>query len=353
MFAIEPRRPIGRRGTMLIRRIFTYAALTIVALAGLGGLWLGNLLPLRAGLATPERPSAKLLIASTAPRILFQTHAGNPADTEVEYQRYLKTQMVLMKTRFVFNSALQRDGISKSALVKSLADPIEWLEKNLEVSRLGDSELLEVSLPSRTGFSTKEQAWLINAVVGAYIDEVVNKDRQQMRHRQETLKKLLKDYSDMMKTRRDTIRKLATASHGQTISDREEYALSRLHLDLRTRAIDLTLERVKAEALLKWRRKSESRSSDQAQKEIAQLQDQLVVLEAQQKAIQHELELSVDQMQKTSDRERASDLDLTEYQDDLKQIQLAATKIGAALEELNVELQAPPRVTLVEKAEAD
>ena len=79
----------------------------------------------------------------------------------------------------------------------------------------------------------------------------------------------------------------------------------------------------------------------------------MTVLEAQQKAIHHELELSVDQMQKTIDRERASDLDLSDYQDDLKQIQLAADKIGTTLEELNVELQAPPRVTLVERAEVD
>ena len=143
------------------------------------------------------------------------------------------------------------------------------------------------------------------------------------------------------------------ASPSQTISDQEKYAISRLHLDLRTRAIDLTLERVKTEALLKWRRKSQTRSTEQSQKEIAQLEEQLTVLEAQQKAIQHELGLSVDQMQKTIDRDRAIDLDLSDYQDDLKQIQLAADKIGAAIEELNVELQAPPRILLVEEAEAE
>jgi hypothetical protein len=339
---------------MLIRRMFTYAALAIVALAGLGVIWVGNLLPLTAGLATPGTPKAKLQIASSPPRILFQVDAGNSADTEPQYQRYLKTQMGLMRSRFVMNTALQHDDISRLPLLKSQADPIDWLEKNLEVSNIADTELVEVSLPPRTGFSSKDQATVINAVVRAYIDEVVSKDRKQMLRRQETLKKLSREYSEMMNSRRDTIRKLAsTAAHSQTISDQEEYAVSRLHLDLRTRAIDITLERVKAEALLKLRRKSEARSSEQSRKEIAQLQVQLTVLEAQQNAIQHELELSVDQMQKTTDRERASDLDLSEYQDDLKQLQIAADKIGATLEELNVELQAPPRVMLVERAEAN
>ena len=82
-----------------------------------------------------------------------------------------------------------------------------------------------------------------------------------MLHRQETLKKLSKTYSEMMKTRRDTIRKLAmTAVSGQELSTPEKDAMSRLLLDLRTRAIDLKLERVEAEALLHWRRKSEARS---------------------------------------------------------------------------------------------
>ena len=118
------------------------------------------------------------------------------------------------------NAALQHGGISKLPLLKSQADPIDWLVKNLEVNRLGESEIVEVSLPPRTGFSGKEQATIINAVVGAYIEEVADKDRKQMLQRQETLKKLSKTYSEMMKTRRETIRHLAwTASPAQTISD--------------------------------------------------------------------------------------------------------------------------------------
>ena len=159
---------------MSIRRPFLFAALATIAFVGLGELWVGNLLPLKAGVAATGTPKARVLIASTPPRILNQSHAGDPADTEVEYQRYVKTQMALMKSRFVFNSALQHDGISSLPLLKSQADPIDWLEKSLEVTKLGESEILEVSLVPRTGFSSKEQATIVNAVVDAYIDEVVN-----------------------------------------------------------------------------------------------------------------------------------------------------------------------------------
>ena len=192
---------------MLIRRPYLFAALATVAFVGLRGLWTGNLLPLKAGLATPGTPKAKLRIASSQPRILYQSHARNSADTEVEYQRFVKTQMELMRSRFVMNAALQHDGISRLPLLKSQADPIDWLVKNVEVNRLGDSELVEVSLPP-TGLPGKEQATVINAVVSAYIDEVVNKDRRRMLQRHDTLKKLSKTYSEMLKTRRDTIRKL-------------------------------------------------------------------------------------------------------------------------------------------------
>ena len=80
-------------------------------------------------------------------------------------------------------------------MFKSEADPIDWLVKNLEVNRLGESEIVEVSLgPRRAGISSKDQATIINAVAGAYIDEVVNKERKQMLRRtrdaQETLKNL-------------------------------------------------------------------------------------------------------------------------------------------------------------------
>ena len=293
-----------------------------------------------------------MLIASTPPRILYQSHAGNPADTQVEYQRYVKTQMALMRSRLVMNTALQHGDISKSPLLKSQADPIEWLAKNLQVNREGESEIVEVSLPPGTSLSSKEQATIDNAVVDAYIDEVVNKDRKQMLQRLETLKSLSKSYQEMVKTRRDTIRKLAmTAGSDQDLSTPEKETMPRLFLDLRTRAIDLKLQRVEAEALLHSRTKIEAKSGDQAQKELAQLQDRLTVLEAQQKAVDHEIELLVAQMRKAFDR--AIDLDLSDYQEDLKQIQRAADKIGTTLEQLNVELPAPPRTTLVERAEAN
>ena len=40
---------------MSIRRPFLFAALATVAFVGLRGLWVGNLLPLKAGVAAPER----------------------------------------------------------------------------------------------------------------------------------------------------------------------------------------------------------------------------------------------------------------------------------------------------------
>ena len=141
------------------------------------------------------------------------------------------------------------------------------------------------------------------------------------------------------------------AGSDRDLSTPEKDAMPRLFLDLRTREVDLKLQWVEAEALLHSRTKVEAKSGDQSQKELAQLQDRLTVLVAQQKAVHHEIELLVAQMRKAFDR--ASDLDLSEYQDDLKQVQLAADKIGTALEELNVELQAQPRIMLLERAEGN
>jgi hypothetical protein len=252
------------------------------------------------------------------------------------------------------NSALHHDGISRLPLLKSQADPIEWLEKNLEVTRLGDSELLEVSLPSRTGLSTKEQASLINAVVSAYIDEVVDKDRKMMLQRQETLKILSKTYSDMMKARRDTIRKLASTdfpSAQVALWDTLRADLPRQYHDLEARNVELRMDRAEAEAMLLRRKQNEASSGEQGRKEIAQLEDRVAALDARRKVLDREVDLLAKKMRSAS--QRVELLDLADYEDDLKQIQLAADKIGAALEELNIELQAPPRVRLIEPAESD
>ena len=57
--------------------------------------------------------------------------------------------------------------------VMTKEDPGEWLREQLSVSFASGSEVLEIAL---SGDDPKTVAALVNAVTGAYLDEVVNVD---------------------------------------------------------------------------------------------------------------------------------------------------------------------------------
>jgi polysaccharide biosynthesis transport protein len=220
---------------MWTRKRFSLISLTLAIIAAAGGLLVWGLRPLRAAMEPDKRPKARLLIASSQPRVVFQTPENTSPDEELHYKRYLNTQMALSKSRFVFKAALGQDGISKLPAIRDMTDPIDWLQRNLIMERLGDSELVEVSLLPSNRLSSQDQATLINAVVRAYLDEVVNKEQRQRMARRDTLKKLSNTYADMIKSRRDTIRKLALkvgSDEGPSGSEKE--VLPRLYQDLRT-----------------------------------------------------------------------------------------------------------------------
>jgi uncharacterized protein involved in exopolysaccharide biosynthesis len=90
--------------------------------------------------------------------------------------RYLEnTPVAVIKSRPILLAALQRPGIADLNIVRSHADPAAWLEENLKVVFLGETDILRVSLD---GSEPKEQALLVNAVKDAYMEREVNGQRK-------------------------------------------------------------------------------------------------------------------------------------------------------------------------------
>jgi capsular exopolysaccharide synthesis family protein len=151
------------------------------------------------------RATATLVVRSDRPQIAFDSDvAHNSAE---DYRRYQKTQLGLLKSRRVINSALLQPGINQLRMVRDELYPIEWLQDNLQAQFAQDSELLEISLG---GDNPQEVAKLVNAVQTAFMDDIVNTDQRNRQNRHEQLRKLKQSYTEMMKTRRETLRKLAT-----------------------------------------------------------------------------------------------------------------------------------------------
>ena len=168
---------------------------------------------------------AVLLVAAQPPQVLFTT-----MDTkqQVDCSRYQKTQVAWIKSRVVLNAALQRPGIKQYKMVRERGDPVRWLQGNLDVNCVENSELLEISLQ---GESPDEVAGLVNAVKDAYLEEVVNIEHKRRQDRYGMLRKLKDQYVETLKSKRQGLKKLAEAvgsNDRETVALKQQFAIQHL-----------------------------------------------------------------------------------------------------------------------------
>jgi len=154
---------------------------------------------------------AQVLVRTTTPQIMFKTVDAEVERGFEEYQRFQKSQLIQLKSRFVINTALQQPGINELKMIREQARPAEWLVENLQASFLQGSEVLQISLD---GKSPEELARLVNAVTETYIEEVANGDLKRRVQRRELLKKLSNAKFAELKNRRDALRMLAEGRVG-------------------------------------------------------------------------------------------------------------------------------------------
>lgn len=330
------------------KRVNLILLTTLIALGG--GIFLWNLPRLRVAWGWAHRPTARLQVASHPGWVLFKTEESSSPNAAAGYRRFINTQIAFFNSREVVNSALQKPGISQLEAIKGRYNPIGWLRDHLELTMLEDSEVLEVALAAGSGASDEDQAKLVNAIVRAYLDEVVTRDRMSRNNRLEMLRKLANSYHDRVKTRREMLRSLAARAGSDdksTLILKEQYPKQRIQ-DLVPIQTRLRLEEVGMHAVLERRKKSEGAATDQGRKEMATIEDKLVALAAQQEFVKEvlaNLEVS------TVATDNNLTLDSSDQRDELKQIEEFSRKIDSELEKLNVELQAPSRITLIEEAE--
>jgi polysaccharide biosynthesis transport protein len=377
------------------------------------------------------KAQARLQVIAQQPKVLFGT-----VETEVsdDYHRYQTTQLTLVKSRLVLNTALQDEQVNKYRMVKELDDPIAWLQEKLKVEFISGSEIMEIAL---SGKDPQELAGLVNAIKEAYVEEVVNVDKKRRVDRHSKLKKIKQTYTEILKERRDHQRKLAVtigSDDRQTLAIRQRYAMEHMAA-LRSELLDIQSQKRKAESLLKVQRPRENsvdgsstvatsadinRLVDQ-DPGVAALVDRLAAAEerlsseggrvrsiARQGAAEPAFKFLRDQVysaQASLKRRRAAvratviqqlrsedegdpstpkdpngqqlvmlndleqrlmseigstekgnqsvtenTLDLRELQEEVAQMESAALKVGAEVESLNVELDAPPRIRTIEDA---
>jgi hypothetical protein len=295
---------------------------------------------------TKFKAHALLQVSAHQPRVLYQT---GEIEAGEDYKRFQNTQLNLVKSQLVLETALQDQQVSKYRMIANRVNAITWLQANLDAKFLTDSEVMEIAL---VGEHADEVAGIVNAVKKAYVEQIVDVERKQRLARHDALKKLQEQYANVMKERRETVRRLSESvesDDGPRVIEREKADLF-LSQTLQSERLKLQLDQAEAETLLARRKAATGPGSDTVRTEIVQLEDRLAVAVARRKVVDEELgrlRHGDSSRQQVVIRRK---LDLTEMNRDIANMEESSRKIGAEVEKLRVELGAPPRVRTIEDA---
>lgn len=221
-------------------------------LALVAGLVCGAAAAVLAWFAIPQAKyvsRAALKVNSYVPRIIFQT-----AEVMPETSTFKNTQVALIKSRLILDDTLRTPEINRLSTIQdkrhSGGDPVEWLEKELQVGFLAGSDILQISL---MGYSQGDLPKIVNRVVDLYLEKVVQVDQRNRQTRLEDLRKLWTRYQDELKAKRKSLRELAQATGStdtESLALRQQYAVENLALAQRER-MGIASEIKRAEAELK------------------------------------------------------------------------------------------------------
>ncbi len=147
---------------------------------------------------------AMLHVSVQQPRILVQT-----GEAHSDYATYQRTQIAMIRSRSVLETALANPKVAILPVVKHQADQVEWLSGLLELEFANGSEILWIGA---SGEEAATPAILANAVTKAYLDVVVNSETTQRNKRSEMLETNWNKYQTILQTKREEARRLTLAA---------------------------------------------------------------------------------------------------------------------------------------------
>jgi len=171
--------------------------------------------------AQPTRYEAMTMIQirSVVPSLLGNDRPLN----ELEYNRFVNTQIVLLKSLSVLDRALEQPEVAQLPIVLEQKDKRAWLAKQLQVERASDTEIIYIRITTNSAEASEK---INNAVIEAYfsfIDEIARRSTsvlidnlrvEERRHRQ--VVQALQD-SIRRKTREAAMHGIAVGDRGMSI----------------------------------------------------------------------------------------------------------------------------------------
>jgi capsular exopolysaccharide synthesis family protein len=179
-------------------------------LASIVGLICGSVAGAAMWFLKPAQYTAYALVrvASSGQRLL-----GESKENDVGQTTYQKTQAAMITSRNVLKAALREEKVRQLGLVGREADQIYWLEKNLKVGFIEETEILRIAL---SGLAPKDLAVLVNAVQESYLANVFELEHKQQAAFRDDLDKIVLLAQEKLRGQRQAFKALADA---QSIAD--------------------------------------------------------------------------------------------------------------------------------------
>jgi capsular exopolysaccharide synthesis family protein len=133
------------------------------------------------------RTYASLRIHSETPHLAFKV---NEAEQAAQFDVYKRTQKELVLGDEVLLAVLRAPTIAQSPRIRMIAqieDPVIWLRSQLRVDFPGDAEIMSISM---TGDGPAFIADVVNAVLDAYVENVIDAGKQNRSDRLAELRKV-------------------------------------------------------------------------------------------------------------------------------------------------------------------
>jgi len=189
--------------------------------------------------------TAMIRIAASNQSVLFPTaDRGGPS-----FDIYKATQLEYLRSRFVLIAALRQPEVSRLPSIQEQLDPVQWVAQNLSVRFPGNSEFMNVSFSSTR---PEETAVLVNAIVDAYMREVVDTEQRERRERLSELDQLYAEKeSELRKLENDlkTLSQQLETGDSQALSLKQQITLQQFST-YRSELINVQLRIMRAQGEL-------------------------------------------------------------------------------------------------------
>jgi hypothetical protein len=252
---------------------------------------------------------------------------GTPALDRADFQTVKKTQIALLRSTYVLEAAIRKPSVGGLPILRTRGDPVKWLQENLNVEFPEQGEIMAISLRG-TQSQELQLVQIVDAIVKAYSNEVLEREHQHRFAIRDLLARQFRDLKQEITRKAEELSAIEDESGGL----RGAKAKTLQELDMqRLDRIEAELMRLEGDQLRSEVNGTEAEAG-YLKRRIAQLCNQRSDLE---KGILSRAEKSSE----PSPRRR-----------DLARLQRLANDMAVRLENMDLEMQSPGRVQLLQPA---